>query len=883
MLEILNKETEIKADYPGLSEQEASIRSKEGKNRLEPKKKNSALKIFSNQFKDVLVLILLASTLISVVLGEVYDAITIMIIVLLNSVLGFIQEYRTEKTLAALSKMTAPHARVFRDGVLKNINAEDIVRSDVFMIEEGDKVPADAVILSQNSLFCDESILTGESVSVAKTEYENEQNTSELNLPYMVYMGCVVTRGNAVCRTTAIGKATQTGHLSHLIENIEEEKTPLQKRLANLGKTLAIICSVVCVLVFLAGIISGEPVFDMMMTGLTVAIAAIPEGLPATVTIALALAVRRILKRGGVVNKLHSVETLGSATVICTDKTGTITQNKMIVTKIVTAADAFDVTGSGYLRTGNILKNGHKAVIEENRDLNELIVCSVVCNNASIARQGAVKERNREGSDTVWNVSGDSAEAALLIAAAKAGVYKEKLGLRRVSEVPFDSKTRMMTVFASAQADSGEQNAAYTKGSAEVILAMCTKYMRNGEELPLSVGQKREFLKRSDSLAAEGLRVLAFSKAHGTDIIFLGFVGMLDSLHDNIPAAVAMCRRGGIRVMMLTGDHKLTACVIAKKAGILKSENEAVTGDELDRLSDDELCEILKTKTVFARVTPEHKLRIVKALKSMGENVAMTGDGVNDAPAVKEATIGIAMGENGTDVTKEAADLILLDDNFETIVSAVKEGRGIYANIRKFVRYLISCNIGEVITMLLGILVGLPPVLIPTQILLVNLVTDGLPAIALGLEPTEDSVMREGPRNDKNFFAGGLMSKIVFRGIFIGLCTLGTFVSVLKTGGSVDIARTAALFTLVLSQLIHAFECKSEKKNLFSVNFKNNPFLIISCLISLAVLIMCITVPWLMSVFNTYALNATQIFVCIAFSFAPAVIFSAVDKLTHKG
>lgn len=878
MLEILNREVNPSQDYPGLSEEEAKIRQKEEKNVLSHKKKNSALKIFSNQFRDVLILILLGATLISLVIGEIYDAITIIIIVLMNATLGFIQEFRTEKTLEALSKMTSPKAKVFRDGIIKTLSSDEIVKGDVFKIEEGDKIPADAVILSQNSLFCDEAILTGESSSVLKSEYENEQDTDSLNLPYMVYMGCVVTRGNAICRTTAIGKATQTGRLSKMIENITTEKTPLQKRLGDLGKKLAVICLIACILVSAAGIIRGENVFDMLMTGLTVAIAAIPEGLPATVTIALALAVRRILKKGALVNKLHSVETLGSATVICTDKTGTLTQNKMTVTKIVTYKNCFSVSGSGYSQSGEITLDRAPINLDAHKDLSELITCACVCNNAAIARNAVSKERNRGNAAKDWSTVGDSAEAALLIMAAKAGVIQQELGFERVNEIPFEAKNRMMTVFAKDKTDQY----AFTKGSAEVVTALCTKVLDGDKEIPLDNNMKRELIKKADELSAEGLRVLAFSKAFGKDIVFLGLVGMLDDLHENISSAVSMCKRGGIRVLMLTGDHLMTACAIARKAGILTAQDGAVTGEDIDKLTDEQLCDTVLNNTVFARVTPEHKLRIVRALKSIGENVAMTGDGVNDAPAVKEATIGVAMGKNGTDVTKEAADLILLDDNFETIVEAVKEGRGIYSNIRKFVRYLISCNIGEIITMLFGILIGLPPALTPTQILLINLVTDGLPAIALGLEPTDDAVMKSPPKNEKNFFSGGLLSRIIFRGLFIGLCTIGAFVSVLKISSSLEAARTSAMITLVLTQLIHSFECKAEKGSVLGAKLLNNPFLIAANLISLAALIFCVAYLPLAVIFNACALNASQIIICIIFAFAPAFISAAVDKITDK-
>lgn len=874
MLEILNKEI-TDTDYIGLSSHEAAVRLKEGKNVLASDKKSSCLKLFFNQFRDFLVMILLGATAVSVLLGEIWDAATIMVILLVNALLGFIQEVRTERTLTALSKMAAPHAEVFRDGVLKTIPAEEVVRGDVFSIKAGDIIPADAVILSQNRLLCDEAILTGESISVPKTEYGGEADDKSLNLPYMVYMGCVAASGNAVCRVTAIGRATQTGKLSGLIESVEDEETPLQKRLARLGRTLGIICLAVCVVVFLAGIISGEDVFLMLMTGLTVAIAAIPEGLPATVTVALALAVRRILKRGALVNRLHSVETLGSATVICTDKTGTVTQNKMTVTRMVTADGELEATGTGYGVAGEILRGDKKISADEDSELLELLRCFAICNNASIARQGAVSERDR-GAEKQWNASGDSAEAALLVAAAKAGVLKEKLAAHRVSEIPFDARARMMTVFVDS-VDGADENAAYTKGSAETVIALCGYIHTLGGILPLDEAYRRRLTEKSEELAAKGLRVFAFSKALDDKIIFLGLAAMEDAVNVGVPEAVAACKRGGIRVMMLTGDHKLTACAVAKKAGILKQENEAVTGAELDKMTDEELLEVLHEKSVFARVTPEHKLRIVRALKASGEIVAMTGDGVNDAPAVKEASIGVAMGKNGTDVTKAAADLILLDDNFGTIASAVKEGRGIYANLRKLVRYLISCNIGEVISMLFGIIIGLPPILVPTQILLVNLVTDGLPAIALGLEPTDDEVMNESPKNDKSFFSNGLMPKIIFRGIFIGLCTLGAFVSIYNFSGDVTAARCSALITLVISQLIYSVECKSETKKIFKVRIFDNPFLILSCLLSLAVLILCIAVPPLAVVFEACRLSVTQLAISLAFAAAPTVIGTIVS------
>jgi Ca2+-transporting ATPase len=623
----------------------------------------------------------------------------------------------------------------------------------------------------------------------------------------------------------------------------------------------------------------------MLMTGITIAIAAIPEGLPATVTIALALAVGRMLKRNALVHKLHSVETLGCASVICSDKTGTITENRMTVTKIMTAALGLDVTGSGHRIAGEIRLGKEPAMIERIFGLEELLNCCVLCNNANISRYNTNGIRSLQTSlkRGEWVTSGDPTEIAMLVAAAKADVTRECLekSFNRTDEIPFDSETRCMKVIVS----KSEGLFCYAKGAPDVILSQCSHALINGKEIMLSSAIRYEILKKGERLAADALRVLAFSykkmrnEKDTSELVFLGLMGMLDPPRAEAKRAIRICEKANIKTVMITGDHKATACAIASQSGIMKTDSKALTGDELSRLSDDELSEMIEQVAVFARVNPSDKLRIVRAYRKRGHIVAMTGDGVNDAPAIKEADIGVSMGITGTDVTKQAADVILLDDNFATLVSAVEQGRTIYSNIRKFVRYLLSCNIGEVMTMFAGILMGLPMVLLPTQILLVNLLTDGLPAVALGLEPTEELIMKKAPRKSTDgFFSGGLMTKIIFRGILIGLCTLGSFVAMLRLGHSTEVARTAALFTLVLSQLIHVFECKSEEKTLFTVNFLSNPFLLLAVLLSGIVIAAAIYLPVLQIVFSTVPLTLKQLGISAAFSLAVPVLASFFNK-----
>ena len=882
MLDILDKPVAATQYEWGISSPQAEEKIKQyGKNTLAKEKKARPLKIFFGQFKDIMVIILLIATVISFFLGEVYDAVTIIVIVLVNAILGFVQEYKTEKTLLALKNMTAPTAKVYRDGKLTELPAADLVPDDVIVLEAGDKVPADAVLLHAKGVLAEESILTGESAAVPKEVGDVNDSDNSIGKSNILYSGTVITKGTADAKVIATGLSTQMGKISDMLTDIDEELTPLQKRLAELGKAVAIICLAVCATVAGAGILRGEPAFDMLMTGISIAIAAIPEGLPATVTIALALAVGRMLKQKALVHKLHSVETLGCTSVICTDKTGTITENKMTVSKVCCDGKQYDISGNGYRIAGEITLNGSAVNPAAEKPLSELMTCGVLCNNAAISSSRPVETRQRGRLDTSgeWETVGDPTEIALLAAAAKAGITAEKLkgSYHKADEIPFDSETRCMTVITR----SGSALTAFSKGAADVILNRCGFILTTEGIKPLTPSIKRRIEAEHEKMTEDALRVLAFAdkvltsgckqQDIETGMVFLGLMGMTDPPRAEAVNAVKLCRSAHIRTVMITGDHKNTAAAIAKKAGMYKKGDTVLTGAELEAMSDSELESIIDKVTVYARVNPADKLRIVRAFKKHGEIVTMTGDGVNDAPAIKEASIGVAMGVTGTDVTKQAADVVLLDDNFATLVSAVEQGRGIYANIRKFVRYLLSCNIGEVLTMFLGIIMGMPITLLPTQLLLVNLVTDGLPAIALGVEPAERENMKQPPRrSDESFFSDGLMTKIIFRGILIGLCTLGCFALFTYMFGDLTIARTGALFTLIMSQLAHVFECKSEKKNIFTVPYFSNPKLILAVLVSAAVIFAAMYVPFLQIIFTTAPLTLKQLLIAFGFAmFAP--------------
>ncbi|MBR1823534.1 MAG: cation-translocating P-type ATPase [Ruminococcus sp.] len=862
----------------GLTEKEAAERLKaDGLNSFGENKKSGAMKIFLGQFRDVMVMILLGATVVSVLLGEISDAVTIILIVLLNAVLGFVQEFRTEHTLEALRAMTAPTAKCRRDGKLREIDASLLAVGDLIELEAGDRVPADCAVVTAADLRTDESLLTGESEAVAKTAGAAEDRDNSIGRPNIIYCGTSAVKGSCTAVVIAVGKNTQMGKISEMLGDIGKEMTPLQKRLAELGKIVAIICIVVCIAVFGAGVLRGENVFDMLMTGITIAIAAIPEGLPASVTIALALAVSRMMKQKALVNKLHSVETLGCTSVICSDKTGTITENKMTVTELHTAEDVYYFSGSGYRVSGTVTKGADNTAVNPmaEKALSEALRCGALCSTAEIHTQETPKSRNRGAlsGKGEWKITGDPTEAALLIAAAKAGINKD--GARKLNECPFDSETRFMAV----QCSTANGKRSYFKGAVEVILPRCSFYMDSkGNAVPMTASVRRSITAQTEKMSDNALRVIALAyntaegfSPDGGNLVFLGMAGMTDPPREEAKTAIRKCAAASVRTVMITGDHENTAAAVAKQAGLLRG-GKAVTGEELDRMSDEELDRVIDKYTVFARVEPAHKLRVVRSFKRRGEIVTMTGDGVNDAPAIKEADVGVAMGMTGTDVTKQAADVILMDDNLATLVGAVEQGRCVYANIRKFVRYLLSCNIGEVLTMFLAILMGMPIILLPVQILLVNLVTDGLPSIALGMEKPEKDIMSRPPRSsDEGFFAGGLMWRIVFRGILIGISTVASFSIALRMGGGLEAGRTCALITLVMSQLVHVFECRSERRSIFTMNPFGNMKLVLAAVISFAALAAAVAVPQLQVVFDTVLPSSQQILAAVGLSLAVPV------------
>ena len=854
--------------YAGLSEREARKKLLEhGPNILAEKKKISVIKLLLSQFTDVMVLILLASTAISAFMGEMTEAVTIIAIVILNAVLGFVQEFKTEKTMEALKGLSAPAARVLRGGRTVSIPAEEVVPGDVVILETGDRVPADASLLECMSLQVDESLLTGESVPVEKRA-STGGTVDPAGRSHMVYMGTVITGGRARALVRATGMGTEMGGIADMIQNIEEEQTPLQKRLAHLGKIIVVGCLVICAIVSAAGILRGEDAFSMLLSGISLAVAAVPEGLPALVTIALALGVQRMLKRNALIRKLPAVETLGCASVVCSDKTGTLTQNRMTVRKLYVSGKMVDVKDE---RSGNPFFSAGKSIEPLKDNILKLsLEIGALCNNASLTEEkpklsDGLAEIFSKSAGAKWSFTGDPTEGALLAVSARAGLTPEKLGSMyfRVDEIPFDSDRKCMSVVCD---NSKGETFVFTKGAPDVLLKKCSRICGENGTAVLGKEQRTKILRINDAMAGEALRVIAVAykklDARGysrneleSDLIFTGLTGMLDPPRQEAAEAVLKCRLAGIKPVMITGDHKLTAVAIAKELDIYMEGEKVLTGAELDGMDENKLEKVADDVSVYARVSPKHKLMIVRALKKRGHIVAMTGDGVNDAPAVKEADIGVAMGQTGTDVTKEASSMVLLDDNFATIVAAIEEGRVIYNNIRKFIRYMLACNIGEVLTMFLGMLAGLPIPLLPIQILWVNLVTDGLPAIALGFDPPEKDVMKRPPREPgESIFSHGLAATILLRGVLIGLTTLAVYTSILYFKGDIGTARTGAFVTLVLTQLVHVFECKSETKSIFQIPLFNNIYLVLAVTCSLIMILGVVYIPALQSIFKTVPL-----------------------------
>ncbi|MDF9842891.1 MULTISPECIES: calcium-translocating P-type ATPase, SERCA-type [unclassified Paenibacillus] len=869
----------------GLSAEAAEERRKEsGFNELSEGKKISPLTLLLNQFKDFMVLVLMGATLVSGLLGEYLDAITIVAIILLNGVLGFVQEFRAERSLRALKQLSAPNAKVLRGGRQELIPARLLVPGDIVLLESGDRVPADVRWLECSALYAEESALTGESLPVSK--HADAISAAELPLgdqKNIGFMGTMITRGTGKAIVVRTGMDTEMGKIADLIQNTESQETPLQHRLEQLGKILIYVSLGLTIVVVLAGILHGQPAAAMFLAGVSLAVAAIPEGLPAIVTIALALGVQRMIKRKAIVRKLPSVETLGCASVICSDKTGTLTQNKMTVTRVWNAGRILEVTGEGYAPSGQILQKGRPVDLKNDQNLRRMLQIGVLCSNAEIVetfpaelrgkRKGKEKGESADkplSSQPVWELKGDPTEGALVALSAKMGLTAQSLAVtyRREQEFPFDSERKLMSVVVSHPGG----RMICTKGAPDVLLNSCAYMLWEGAVVPCTPTLRQKVLEANEEMASGALRVLGMAyrdlrsgesagseKEAESQLVFAGLTGMIDPPRREVRDAISVTRRAGIKTVMITGDHGTTAEAIAHQLGILQRGGTVLTGTQLSRMDDDELDKVSDNVHVYARVSPEHKLRIVKSLQRRGHVVAMTGDGVNDAPAIKAADIGISMGITGTDVTKEASALVLGDDNFSTIVAAIEEGRNIYENIRKFIRYLLASNVGEILTMFFAMMLGLPLPLVPIQILWVNLVTDGLPAMALGVDQPEKDLMEHKPRGAKeNIFARRLGWKIISRGLLIGLCTLGAFWLTMRTApGSAEQlirAQSVAFATLVMAQLIHVFDCRSSR-SVFHRNPLQNKALVLAVLSSVVLMLAVMYLPVLQPVFKTVPLN----------------------------
>ena len=841
----------------GLSSREAEKRlGRDGENLLRGKKKKSLAAEFFEQFKDFTVIVLLIASGVSFATsfleerGDFADPIMILIIVILNAAVGVIQQRRAEHSLEALKNMSAPTATVIRDGKETIIPASKLVRGDIIEVRAGDLVPADARLITSHSLFAQESALTGESVPCEKDARAAVKKGSEqAEIKNMIFSSTVITAGHARAVVTETGMDTAVGKIAHLLNTEDEPTTPLQIKLAKIGKALGIGALSVCALIFMLSILRGMGVLSAFMLSVSLAVAAIPEGLPAVVTVVLSLGVQRMAKSNAVIRRLPAVETLGAATYICSDKTGTLTQNKMTVTAACSASDEIPLTGDA---------------------AKKLFALAALCCDTKHTGKG--------------EVSGEPTEAAIVAAAERSGTDTEKLRRKmpRTDEVPFSSERKMMSVAIK----DGDKTITVAKGAPDVLIKHCTDIILNGRKIPMTSALREKILRLNSSLADRALRVIAVAagdtkngKPDETGLAFCGLIGMEDPPRKEAYEAVKTCRRAGITPVMITGDHAGTACATAKKLGILSRSGECLTGAQIDKMGENEFAQAVRTCRVYARVTPEHKVRIVKALRAHGEVVAMTGDGVNDAPALKAADIGCAMGKGGTQVAQNAADMILTDDNFATIVKAVAGGRGIYDNIRRAIHYLLGCNIGEILCVFAATLFGMPAPLLPIQLLFINLVTDSLPALALGAEMPDSRVMQRPPRDSaKSFFADRTGLDIALEGMLIGALSLFAFVAgnSLFKNSCVELGRTMAFAAQSLCEIAHSFNMRS-RRSVFSIGIFSNRKLTVCAALCAALQLTVMTVPPLAALFNVSALTPAEWLTVAALAISP-IAFSELGK-----
>ena len=832
----------------GLNEEEVVFRqSKYGKNKLADKPKECLIIKFLKQFNDFMIIILILASILSAIISyfqrenDYIDSGIIIAIVILNAIMGVIQESKAEKSIEALKEMTPPRAKVVRSGITKEINAEGLVPGDFIILEYGNYIPADCRLIESHNLKIEESALTGETESVLKdADMIAKKDVALGDMKNMAFMASIVVNGTGKAVVTDIGMNTKVGKVAGMIIEDETPETPIQKKLGQVGKVLGLVCLVICILIFLIGMIKKVNPIEMFMTSVGLAVAAIPEGLPAIVTIVLSIGVTKMAKKHAIIRKLPAVETLGSSKVICSDKTATLTKNQMTVIKV-----------------------------ESNND-NFALELASMCTDCDIMYE----KENIE-------VKGEPTEVAIVKSALKCNKNRTELYhlMPRINEIPFDSNRKMMTTIHKL-------NKGYrviTKGAPDVLLNRCK----------LSIEEKKNIERQNEEMAEKALRVIAIaykdvstipqkieSSFIETGLKFVGLIGMIDPPREGVKEAVETCKRAGIKTVMITGDHIVTAKAIAKELNILGKYDKAITGKELDKMSQDKLEKEIKDYSVFARVTPEHKVRIVKAWQSTGAVVAMTGDGVNDSPALKNADIGIAMGKNGTDVAKSAADMVLTDDNFVTIVEAVKQGRNIYDNIKKAIHFLISTNIGEIVTIFMGLVLGFKTPLLAIQLLWINLVTDSIPAIAIGLEPPENDIMTRKPVDSrKSIFADGLWSKIVIEGIMLGMLTLIAF-SIGNKYYGLEVGRTMAFVSLGVLELVHSFNIKSEE-SIFKVGIFENKFLIGSFILGIIIQSIVVIIPALANIFNLVSLNSTQWIIVGIISVLPIPIMELQKKVNE--
>jgi len=859
----------LNSGIQGLTGEEAERRLAQfGPNELVEKEKTRPWMIFLAQFKNFLIIILLVAAAVSGVLaltgeGDIWDPILIVIIVLFAAGLGFVQEYRSEKAMEALKQMTAPTATVIRDGEEEEISARDLVPGDIILLQTGDRIPADSRLTEAVNLKIDEAPLTGESTPVGKKTEAIPGDAPVADRKNMAYMGTTVVYGRGRALVTATGMATEFGKIAGMLQEVKPPPTPLQVSLDKIGKILGIACLAICAVVAGVGIIVGmfSHILEAFIWGVSLAVAAVPEALPAVTTICLALGVQRMVKRNALLRRLPAVETLGCTTFICSDKTGTLTQNEMTVRKIYVDGKIIDVSGVGYEPKGGFYINDSSLNPKDEPDLLRLLTTAMLCNDSHLIETNGI-----------WQIRGDPTEGALVVVAAKAGIKEEELTVPRIAEVPFSSERKRMTTIH----DTSQGVVAYSKGAPEVILDSCTRIYSERIERELTEQDRKRILQVNQEMAAGALRVLgqAYKSLPGKELgsevvegaeeemVWLGLVGMIDPPREEVKGAVALCKQAGIESVMITGDHKLTAEAIAKELGMLGENDMALSGSEVDEMKRKKLRDAVEKIKVYARVSPAHKMRIVKTLQKKGHVVAMTGDGVNDAPALKQADIGVAMGIAGTDVSKEAGAMILTDDNFASIVAAVEEGRNIFANIRKYLLYLLSCNIGEVLLMLIAFVIGtatglykIVP-LIALQILVVNLVTDGLPALALAVESGEPGIMRRPPRDPKrSIFDKPMVNYLLGIGFWTMLASLGVFLWALNSGRSPVEAQCLCFVTLVSVELFNCFNCRSERLSLFRMNPLGNKWLLAAVAFSWAIAVVIVYAPFLQGPFHTYSMS----------------------------